>query len=406
MKRKRSGQLIFMIVCLCLISSVSVISLAAQVVQGESKIILTSAENGIGLNEVVLKENSQGEYDASFHIEWKDKLQQSDLASWRISLKEVKDNNTEGMTTSLPSIQTPLPQKEVITGKIHISNKIAKIDQSVEFTSDNLEKAVIEFEKCNLNEVDVKINVSKNVAFTVEVSRKVGQEVLVQEIEIVKMPEATSTPIVTPTVYPTATPTAPPVITASPVSSVSVEKVSGLKVSKRTTTSVTLTWNAVSNATKYRIYYVDNNKKDVKLCDVTEVSKKISKAGKNLTAGTGITFKVAAYNITNGRTTFGAKRSLTCTTQPSATKIIRVSPKSKSSIQLILNKKSKVNGYHVVYSTKKSSGYKKAYLGKNRMVTVSKLSKKTYYFKVRTYKLVGTKKVYSKYSTPISYKMK
>lgn len=372
--------------------------------QEENKVILTSIEDGSALNEVVLKKNTQGEYETSFHIEWKNKIEESDLVSWKIFLKESKGVQTGGVVTDLST--TPLPQNEGILGKVQITNQIANIDKTIAFTSDNLEKVFAEFEQVALNEVDIRLSVSKNVGFIIVVNRQIGQELLEQEIEIEKMPEVTPTPIVTPTVQPTVAPTSPPVITATADPVVSVAKVSGLKVSARTKTSITLTWNKVANASKYRIYYVDSNKKDIKLCDVTGTTKKISKVGKTLTAGTNVTFKVAAYHVTNGRITFGAKRSLNTTTKPNSTKIVKVSKKSKSSIQVQISKLSKVDGYHIVYSTKKASGYKKAYLGSNRMVTITKLSKRTYYLKVRTYKVIGTKKVYSAYSAPISFKLK
>jgi hypothetical protein len=66
-------------------------------------------------------------------------------------------------------------------------------------------------------------------------------------------------------------------------------------------------------------------------------------------------------------------------------------------------------GYEIYMSTKKSSGYKKVKTvtsAKTVKYTKSSLKKgKTYYFKVRTYRTVNGKKVYSAYSSIKSVKV-
>ena len=64
------------------------------------------------------------------------------------------------------------------------------------------------------------------------------------------------------------------------------------------------------------------------------------------------------------------------------------------------NKVSGASGYKIYRSTKKSKGYKLIKTTKSRSYTNKKLkSKKTYYYKVRAYKKVGKKTVYSSYSS-------
>lgn len=98
-------------------------------------------------------------------------------------------------------------------------------------------------------------------------------------------------------------------------------------------------------------------------------------------------------------------------TQQSSQKAEQVKPK-KTKITAIQKKNGKItikwkkvsgaSGYEVWYSAKKKSGYKKLTVKKVQKVTVKtgkKLKKgKTWYLKVRSYKVTGGTKVYSKWS--------
>lgn len=73
--------------------------------------------------------------------------------------------------------------------------------------------------------------------------------------------------------------------------------------------------------------------------------------------------------------------------------------KGKKKATIKLKKVSGAKGYQIQYSTKRNfkKKYTKTKNTKKRTLTIKKLkSKKTYYFRVRAYKLDGSKKVYSK----------
>lgn len=66
-----------------------------------------------------------------------------------------------------------------------------------------------------------------------------------------------------------------------------------------------------------------------------------------------------------------------------------------------------VDGYKVYRSTKKSSGFKAIKTVKSKKLTVKKLKKgKVYYFKIRGYKKINGKTVYTKYSKVVKVKVK
>lgn len=96
-------------------------------------------------------------------------------------------------------------------------------------------------------------------------------------------------------------------------------------------------------------------------------------------------------------------------TAPSKTKITSVKNSKAKTAVIKWNKVSNAKGYEVSMSTSKSKGYKviKTINNKNTVtLTKTGLKKgKTYYFKVRSFVKVGSKKVYSSYSAVKSVKI-
>lgn len=185
------------------------------------------------------------------------------------------------------------------------------------------------------------------------------------------------------------------------------KKVSGLKNKSTSTTSATITWTKATGASGYELYKYNTSKK--KWEKVTTTSKN-SYTIKNLKAGTQYKLKVRAYKTISKKKYYGSYSStLTLTTKPSSTQITSLTTKSKKAT-LKWNKVSNASGYEVYMATSKSGKYSKiSTITKAKTVsyTKSKLTKnKTYYFKVRAYKTVSGKKVYSSYSSVKSIKVK
>lgn len=89
--------------------------------------------------------------------------------------------------------------------------------------------------------------------------------------------------------------------------------------------------------------------------------------------------------------------------------VLAKSKSTYSSVSLKWDKMKYVEKYQVYYSTKKDSGYKRyaTYNNDTNATTVKGLTTgKTYYFKVRGYKTIDKKNVYTKYSNIVSEKTK
>ena len=186
-----------------------------------------------------------------------------------------------------------------------------------------------------------------------------------------------------------------------------VDKVSNVKASSAGYNSIKLSWNKLSNATGYKIYRAD--KKDGKYKCIKTISDKgtITYTDKKLTINKNYYYKVAPYKSS----TIGKKSSVV-SAKPSLAKPKSVAATAKGSktVNISWKKVSGASGYEVYRADSKKGTYKKVATIKKGS-TVSYKNKKlkkgtTYYYKVRAYRTVGKKKVYSGYSSVVSAKAK
>lgn len=195
------------------------------------------------------------------------------------------------------------------------------------------------------------------------------------------------------------------------------QKVKGVKTVKSGKDYIELSWKRQSGISGYTIYRYDSKyKKDVGIITIKEsdtTKYKITRvnglSGKKLTDGTAYTFKIAAYKTVNGKKIYGEKAAIVTATATKSPTIKLTRGKSKT-IKVSWNKVNKADGYEVYMSKKKSTGYKKlkslAGNGKTRYTTGKLDKNKIYYFRVRTYKKVKGKNIYSEYSKIKSIRIK
>ena len=193
-------------------------------------------------------------------------------------------------------------------------------------------------------------------------------------------------------------------------------KVRKLKTTQ-TTNSIRLQWTADTQVSGYTVYRYDNNKKaysvvaNLKSNAKSYTLKKLNgSTGKSLTSGTTYSLKVVAYKTIDGKKVYGEAVTLKATTKCEAPKIKSIKKTSSTKAKLTWSKVRGANGYEVYMSTKNTSSYKKIKTIKgqsNVTYHMSGLKKNTkYYVKVRAYKVVDGKKLYSTNSKVKSIKMK
>lgn len=190
--------------------------------------------------------------------------------------------------------------------------------------------------------------------------------------------------------------------------STKVKTVTNLNLKTRNATSLKISWDKVNNADGYKIYSLDANTDSYKLIDTIEDNSITSYTHSNRLSATNYYYKVKAYKYLNGSTRHSDYSSrLKATTRPVQPSLSLSSTTSKS-IKASWTKISKrTTGYEVRMSTSQDEPYKSIGTTTNTSFTKSNLSKgKTYYFKVRAYRIVDGEKIYSLYSHVKSIKCK
>ena len=183
------------------------------------------------------------------------------------------------------------------------------------------------------------------------------------------------------------------------------------RVSAYANNFVTLTWNKQTAANGYEVFKYDaSSKKYVLYKNITNPNTNTCKVT-GLASNKKYDFKVRAYQIDDSEKTyapFGAVVSqYTSITNP---KLNSAKSTSKKKIKASWSKVSGASGYQVMWSTYKnfSKNYKtKSVKVKYSSKTVTTAqSKKIYYVRVRAYKTINGKKVYSPWSNTKKVKTK
>lgn len=173
-------------------------------------------------------------------------------------------------------------------------------------------------------------------------------------------------------------------------------KVSSLKASSVSTSSMTLSWKSVKSATGYKISkYNSSEKKWETVLTTRNTSAKISK----LSSASTYKFRVTAYRKTEKAIYYGDYVSLSVSTKPKAPTISSVK-RSGTKLTVNLKKVTRADGYEVSISTDKNfKSISKRVISNKTTITLSGLKKSTkYYVRARSYYEVNGKRIYSSYT--------
>lgn len=173
-------------------------------------------------------------------------------------------------------------------------------------------------------------------------------------------------------------------------------KVVNVNFEPLSTKTAKLSWNKVSGATGYRVYkYVAKTNEWVKIRTITSTSTQIN----SMKSGTTYTFRVRAYKKLNGRTLYSsASDSIVITSELNNVSVREVVP-SKTAVSLKWDKTKGADGYLIQYALNSDYSGKKSVTVSDGSVTEKSVTKlkngKIYYFRIKAYKEVSGKKVYS-----------
>lgn len=182
---------------------------------------------------------------------------------------------------------------------------------------------------------------------------------------------------------------------------INVSKVNNPRISNTTHNSIKLNWSKVSNSSGYQIYRSTSKNGSYKKIKTINKNSTLSYTDTNkLSSNKKYYYKIRAFKTINNKNYYGDFSSIVSSETKLATPNIKLSTPKTKTIKISWSKISGAKGYEVYRSNSKKGTYSKISTTNNLSYTNSKLSKKkTYYYKVRAYKVVNNKKVYSSFSS-------
>lgn len=171
-----------------------------------------------------------------------------------------------------------------------------------------------------------------------------------------------------------------------------------------TTSTVTVKWKKSSGASGYTLYsYNTGTKKYKAVASTTKTSYKVSK----LTSGKTYVYAVKAYKKSGKKKYYSSYSSkATVSTLPSTVKNFKKTAVDFTSAAFTWSKVTGATGYYIQYTTDKAfkSSVKTVGTSATSKKITSLTPNKTYYFRIRAYRTVSSKKYYSSYSSALSVK--
>lgn len=182
-----------------------------------------------------------------------------------------------------------------------------------------------------------------------------------------------------------------------------------VKVSSNSYNSNKLSWNKVTGSSGYEVLRATSKTGTYKSVKTITSGSTVSYTDKSLATGTTYYYKVRAYRTVDKKKVYSSYSSVVSAKPVLKTPSVKLTSGSKKAT-IKWEKISGASGYEVYRATSKSGKYSKIKtITKNSTVSYvnSSLTKnKTYYYKVRAYRTVNGKKIYSSYSLAKSVKVK
>jgi len=189
-------------------------------------------------------------------------------------------------------------------------------------------------------------------------------------------------------------------------------KISGVLISSLSSKGIKVNWNKISpkNSDGYQIYKYNSKTKKYNLFKTINSSQKSYFVYNSLKSLKKYKFKIRSFKKINNTFIYGSFKELSFYAPPNVPKIRAYYMKKGSIKKLVISwkKTPKVSGY-VIYRLKNDEDYIKPYvkLSKSYVTGYSESfpSKGNYTYVIKTYKIKNGKKIYSKFSNFVTFKV-
>jgi fibronectin type 3 domain-containing protein len=168
--------------------------------------------------------------------------------------------------------------------------------------------------------------------------------------------------------------------------------------------STNVNWGAVTGASGYAVYRATSSTGTYSLVLSTTTARSCNITG--LVTGRTYYYKVRAYKIVGSSRVYGNFSTVASATPSlSAPTPVRAFPSSVSSINVNWGAAAGASGYAVYGATSSTGAYSLVLSTTARSCNITGLvTGRTYYYKVKAYRTVGSSRVYSDFSTMVSAK--
>lgn len=177
-----------------------------------------------------------------------------------------------------------------------------------------------------------------------------------------------------------------------------LNKPTNVKSSSVNYNTIKVTWSKVTGATGYTVYKYNEKTKSYSTVITNTKNLYVNTTYKNVTGQTSY-YKVKAYRTINGKKVYSDYSSQTRVKPIPSTPTLKVTKYKKGVARVAWYKVKGASGYAVYRYNAKTKKYVYIKNTKSLYMLNTNLTKgKKYYYKVRAYKIVNNKKVYSNYS--------
>ncbi|WP_176525799.1 InlB B-repeat-containing protein [Bacillus sp. AFS001701] len=185
--------------------------------------------------------------------------------------------------------------------------------------------------------------------------------------------------------------------------------VKSLKIASTGYQSVRLDWLDTLGATGFEIYRGSSSTGKFTLVKSYPNNNTKSFSDSKLATGKRVYYKVRAVRVVSGKKVYGPYTTVSTIPVLQAPAKITISKASSTSAKVVWSKVSEASGYEIVRATNSKGTYsliKTITSGSTLNYTNTNITKgKTYYYKVRSYRTVSGKKIYSSYTRIASIKI-